>query len=129
DFRQIRDELQQARAVKERARADLFQAGEKIKRIEAEQVQLNRIFNPDNLEHSAQRQRLNNLHEETEKQAELERENYSRLSQFERDKFTGFSQFSDPRQTVGQLSDSFPFLLLPVRIETRFKTLNIGGVE
>ena len=34
-----------------------------------------------------------------------------------------FADFSDPRQNVGRLSDSTPFLLFPVRIETRFKTI------
>jgi glucan-binding YG repeat protein len=33
-----------------------------------------------------------------------------------------FAQFSTPQQNVAQLSDSSPFLLLPVRIETRFRT-------
>jgi len=34
-----------------------------------------------------------------------------------------FGDFSDPRQTIGLLSDSFPILLFPVRIETRFRTI------
>ena len=34
----------------------------------------------------------------------------------------GFGQFSTPQQNVSQLSDASPFLLLPVRIETRFRT-------
>ena len=31
-----------------------------------------------------------------------------------------FAAFSDPRQNVGSLSDALPFVLFPVRIETRF---------
>jgi hypothetical protein len=31
-----------------------------------------------------------------------------------------FATFSDPRQNVGSLSDASPFVLFPVRIETRF---------
>src|SRR5712692_3784717 len=34
-----------------------------------------------------------------------------------------FAEFSDPRKNVEQLGDSSPFLLFPVRIETRFRTL------
>ncbi len=34
-----------------------------------------------------------------------------------------FAEFSDPRRTVTTLSSSSPFLLFPVRIETRFRTL------
>lgn len=33
-----------------------------------------------------------------------------------------FAEFSDPRRAVTQLSNSIPFLLFPVRIETRFRT-------
>ncbi len=33
-----------------------------------------------------------------------------------------FATFSTPQQNVSQLNDSSPFLLLPVRIETRFRT-------
>jgi len=33
-----------------------------------------------------------------------------------------FAQYSTPQQNVSQLSDSSPFLLLPVRMETRFRT-------
>ena len=32
----------------------------------------------------------------------------------------GFASFTDPRRNIGQLSDRSPFLLLPVRVETRF---------
>ena len=36
----------------------------------------------------------------------------------------GFASFTDPRQNVSQLSAGSPFLLLPVRVETRFATVN-----
>ena len=35
-----------------------------------------------------------------------------------------FAGFSKPQRNVSQLSDSSPFLLLPVRIETRFRTVS-----
>ena len=34
-----------------------------------------------------------------------------------------FAEFSDPRRNVERLSDATPFLLFPVRIETRFRTI------
>ena len=39
----------------------------------------------------------------------------------------GFAQFSTPQQNVGQLNDASPFLLLPVRIETRFRSTSQSG--
>ncbi len=38
-----------------------------------------------------------------------------------------FAVFTQPQNNVGLLSDSSPFLLFPVRIETRFRTLRPGG--
>jgi hypothetical protein len=40
--------------------------------------------------------------------------------------FAGFEAFSDPRKGVGRLDDGVPLLLLPLRIETRFKTITNG---
>ncbi len=36
----------------------------------------------------------------------------------------GFASFTDPRQNASQLNAATPFLLLPVRVETRFVTVN-----
>jgi hypothetical protein len=41
------------------------------------------------------------------------------------DAFAAFEAFSDPRNVVARLDDGIPLLLLPLRVETRFKT--IGG--
>ena len=41
------------------------------------------------------------------------------------DAFAAFEAFSDPRNAIARLDDGIPLLLLPLRIETRFKT--IGG--
>ena len=40
-----------------------------------------------------------------------------------------FGPYTDPREAVGQLDDRIPFLLLPVRLETRFGPLPRDGVD
>ena len=40
------------------------------------------------------------------------------------DRYTDFFAFSDPTQFVEQLDDALPFLLFPVRLETRFRARN-----
>jgi hypothetical protein len=40
-----------------------------------------------------------------------------------------FAEFSDPRQNVGRLSDRSPFVLMPIRIETRFATSTVRDVS
>jgi hypothetical protein len=39
--------------------------------------------------------------------------------------FDAFSAFSDPTVGIGQLSGNFPIALFPLRIETRFKTVDV----
>ena len=41
--------------------------------------------------------------------------------------FGRFAQFTDPRQGIERLNDNIPILLMPVRLETRFKTVDVAG--
>lgn len=41
----------------------------------------------------------------------------------EQGRFAEFAEFTDPRNNIARLSDRTPILLMPLRIETRFKTL------
>jgi hypothetical protein len=68
----------------------------------------------------AERARLS----ETSQSARRERDK-SRLS--EQAAFTQFLPFTDPRENLSQLPDAAPFLLFPVRLETRFKTFTQDG--
>jgi hypothetical protein len=45
----------------------------------------------------------------------------------EAERIAAFAVFSDPRDNIGQLSDAIPILLLPLRLETRFKQAANGG--
>lgn len=42
------------------------------------------------------------------------------------DSLQAFSEFSDPSESITQLSDRIPILLFPLRLETRFKTTTSG---
>lgn len=122
-FEDRRTQLQQARIQKERSRLDLFQANERLEQIKAEKSQLERVFSPDNPDQVELRQQL----EQRQASAETERAQkaaaYDLLGTNEREFFEAFAPFNDPREQVEQLSDRYPFLLLPVRLETRFKTV------
>jgi hypothetical protein len=126
EFADLRTQLQQARIEKESARLDLFQANERLEQIKAEKSQLDRVFNPNNPAQVELRQQL----EERQTSAAAERDRqaaaYDLLGTNEREFFEAFAPFNDPREQVEQLSDRYPFLLLPVRLETRFKTITIG---
>ena len=59
-----------------------------------------------------------NLVAEIESNYQLKSEVDSRVSTI----LTNFAQNEDPVKSVENLSDSFPFLLFPLRLETRFKS-------
>jgi hypothetical protein len=125
EFNELQNQLQRSRANKERARTDLFEAREQVKKIEAEQAALDRVFNPDDPGHQKERERLNSRLERASASFKDREEKYQAARKAESGLFTEFFPFSDPREQMTRLSDDFPFLLLPVRIETRFKTIAV----
>jgi hypothetical protein len=128
DFENRRVELQQARIEKEAARLDLFHANEQLKSITTDRSLLERAFNPNNPAHVKHRQQL------TERQASAEAEiarltaAYEQLGVSEKASFVAFAPQTDPRELRDRLNDAYPCLLLPVRLEIRFKTVSIEGV-
>ena len=50
---------------------------------------------------------------------------FKRLQQVEIGLLSDFSEFADPRINIGRLDDSHPILLFPLRIETRFKRVQV----
>jgi len=128
DFKETRDRLQQARNQKEEARRQLFEAQQRLKKVETEQSDLNRIFTPNNQDHIARRESLSEAHTEAQNTVKERGTALNRFTELERGRFTEFAPFTDPRRQIERFSDQFPFLLLPVRIETRFKTVNSDGI-
>jgi hypothetical protein len=124
-FENRRAQLQQARIDKESARLDLFHANERLKSIKTDRSLLERAFNPNNPDHLQYHQQLNELQASTEAEITQKQAIYERLGSRERASFVNFSEDSDPREGVNKLNDAHPCLLLPVRLETRFKTISI----
>jgi hypothetical protein len=128
DFENRRVELQQARVAKEAARLDLFHANERLKIIKTDRSLLERAFNPNNPEHVEHRQQLAQRQINTEGAIAQLTEDYKRLVVRERESFIAFAPQTDLREQVNRLNDAYPCLLLPVRLETRFKTVSIDGI-
>jgi hypothetical protein len=127
EFEDLRTRLQQARIEKESARLDLFQANERIEQIKAEKSQLDRVFSPNDPDQVELRQQLERRQVSAEAERTRQAAAYERLGLNEREFFDAFTPYTDPREQVNQLSDRYPFLLLPVRLETRFKTVTLEG--
>jgi hypothetical protein len=128
DFENRRVELQQARIEKEAARLDLFHANEQLKSITTDRSLLDRAFNPNNPDHVEHRQQLAQRQLNTEGEIAQLTEYYESLVVRERASFVAFAPQTDLREQAKRLDDAYPCLLLPVRLETRFKTVSIDGV-
>jgi hypothetical protein len=125
DFNQIRQQLRKSRDLRDKASQAATAAQEQLKRIAARQSELNRVFNPRNQQHIVDRERLQQ--ERASAEAELQRQREFRASSIadEASILGQFALFTDPRKGIEQLHDSTPILLMPVRLETRFKTSTV----
>jgi len=123
EFETIRTQLQQARGNAAQSGRAVFLAREKLNRIEAAQKQLQRKYDADNPRHQQQQaelgqQRLNTVADV----ARLNAEHDDHL-QGVASLVSEFIPFTDPREHVSRFNDDTPFMLMPVRLETRFVTI------
>ncbi|MBD1857944.1 MULTISPECIES: hypothetical protein [Leptolyngbya] len=128
EFEDFRTALNQARTQKQQAHLDLFKSQERQQQIQAELDQLAQIFDPKNQEHVARQQRLNRAAIQARGTVQANQERYDRNFELESSSFERFKTLLlDPRQQVERLSDDYPILLLPLRLETRFKTITTNN--
>jgi hypothetical protein len=121
EFQTRRAQLQESRQQLQNTQGALFLAREKLKQVEAQQDALKRYFDPNNQTHAREQARLAAQHAETNKRITgLRGELEEVQSNFDLN-LEAFGSLTDPRQLIESLSDMFPVLLLPLRIETRFK--------
>lgn len=123
EFDDIREQLGMARNAHAQTVDQVAAAREKLAQIAERELELSRVFDPHNPKHLEERGRLNAEREQT--QAELRRNLDKQVNDLnlETTLIADFGRFSDPREGIGRLRDDTPILLLPVRLETRFKTV------
>lgn len=125
NFETFREQLHQSRQALDQGKERLFLAGEKLKRVQAQQAQLERHFDPQNEAHIAEQNRLKTLHAETERRVGVLGSEVAAVEKGLLANLEAFLPLTDPREQVESLSDLFPVLLLPLRLETRFKALQV----
>ena len=122
EFQQTREELLKSRSESEQSRLDLFAAEQQLRMLERQRAALERQKGDNNHDYFDRRSAL-------DRQIEAQRQNIAgknaahkrirdRLAGVERD----FELFIDPRRELAaHFSNETPFLLFPLRMETRFK--------
>jgi hypothetical protein len=127
EFDDLQRDLRGAREAAETADAGLRAAAERLKRLAGRAAQLDRVSNSDNEEHIAARERLRRETAAEEAQAARLQRARAEALRGEAAVLEGFVRFTDPREAISRLRDDTPILLLPVRLETRFKDVTAPG--
>ena len=122
DFSSSQTQLNGVQAARAAAQAGAARAAEQQRGLTQQLAQLTRSLDPRNRASLEQKASLEaQLQQVTaagaKAQGTLQQANQALEAALE-----GFATFTDPRQSLGALSDQSPFLLFPVRIETRFLT-------
>ena len=123
EFDSARDELAGARGEAARVRSDALLAHEAVQRAEQALAALERTAGERQRKDRARLEK--NLRDAKEWRGQVAEERAA-LDAAELEAVRGFAAFSDPREQLGKLSDQYPVLLLPLRLETRFKR-DAGG--
>jgi hypothetical protein len=126
DFRELQQEIQETRHQRQQTGQALFRARERLKRIAEQKKALQRYFDPENEAHRAEVQRLETLQRRVMGEIDQLQTSLSGILEEERARLDEFEVFADPREHLGHLDDRFPFLLFPLRLETRFKEVGAG---
>lgn len=123
EFDDLREKLRRARSNREIAADNLSASRERLKQVTRRQADVDRVFNERD---GVLRQERATLAETSRRlEAEVERDRQAQVNAKAVEAgLTGlFAQFSDPRTGIANLRDHTPILLMPVRLETRFKTV------
>src|SRR6478752_8877384 len=125
EFQQSRNDLLQSRNDSEKTRLDLYASNQRLLFLAKERAALDRQKGDNNENYIRRRNELDRLIASEKNEQSRQQERYRGL----RDRLTGiqkdFDLFIDPRRELAShFSNETPFLLFPLRLETRFKTVN-----
>jgi len=120
DFDQLAAEVRQAREAEADAGDKAAAARERLKRATAAQAAFDRVFDPREESHAAERERLERERAAADEQFAGLRGRHAAALEAATAAIAALEPESDPRKAIAHLDDGVPILLVPVRLETRF---------
>lgn len=126
EFNDIQKKLSSAIREKEAAKQDLILRREQLLALEREKEKLQRKFDEQDPRLLRQKQSLDRREKNLQNSLNSGKNKLKERSQLVESLLRDFQPFSDPREQIPKFKDDTPFLLMPVRIETRFKELKDG---
>ncbi len=115
--------LNNSRSNKATTENEIFLAGEKRKRLIEDRDHLKRHLDPDN---NAQLEKLRSIEAHIEDEDRNIQTKHNQLEEINAGlarAWEDFNAFTNPKKNLGRLDEKYPILLMPLRIETRFKEI------
>jgi hypothetical protein len=123
EFTDLRDRLEATAAERDRAARDQARARNRELAIDQRLAARVRVEG----ERGAGARELAKARREASRAALSAREELDRQRTSQLEVLREFAKLADPRERIDELSDDVPILLFPLRLETRFKDVDVGG--
>ncbi|MEM9149298.1 MAG: hypothetical protein AAGB19_02440 [Cyanobacteria bacterium P01_F01_bin.3] len=122
-------QLNEVQQQQQRNRVNLRAAKETLAKNRLAQQRLARYFDPQNSEHQARQRQL--LEQSTTLQGSIRRleSRFVETTGLLEGLIADFEPFTDPRENLSSKHTDYPFLLFPLRLETRFKSVSVVGAD
>ncbi|SKB39550.1 hypothetical protein SAMN05660776_0938 [Salegentibacter holothuriorum] len=129
EFNDIQKNLSRAIREKEKAKQNLTLKREQLLVLQKKKEKLGRKFDEQSSGLLRQKQILDRQEHELKASILRERNILEERSGLADSLLRDFQPLSDPREHISNFKDDTPFLLMPVRMETRFKELKDGNAS
>src|SRR5262249_52573702 len=121
EFEDLRNDLRANRMAIDDANRQLASARERVKQVADRIAALDRVANRRLGRDREERERLRRELAEAQAEVDRHRGTLATAREIEARAAGRFARLSDPREGIARLKDGIPILLMPVRLETRFK--------
>lgn len=126
-FEDAQKQLMEARAAHAGAQDELFRTRERLARVDKQIRALERTANPNAPGGGAAGRKLAEEKRALTAALEATRAGLGRFKEDLAGAAGRFEEWADPRRNLSLLNDDIPLMLFPLRLETRFKSVNVDG--